>query len=235
MSAGRDFRDLAGADPWKLLGVARDADADEIRRSYRRLSRSHHTDVGGDADQQARINRAYAVLSDPGRRADYAQLLDRPKQQPMANPTDFAEPDPDEPPADPFEWSTGPAPSHTQPYAPPRQPAPPPRQPYTSRREPYVAPPYQETPYQQTSQQDPFVAPPYRSPYSARSQKRGVNVKAILALPTVLLCMPISIMLAVQALRAMRRSGERGKTLAWIALLLDALVLAYYFGVFRNR
>jgi hypothetical protein len=226
MSVGRDFRDLAGADPWKLLGVARDADADEIRRSYRRLSRSHHTDVGGDADQQARINRAYAVLSDPTRRADYAQLLDRPKQQPTANPTGFAEPDPNDPPADPFEWSTGPAPSNTQPYAPPRQPSPPPRQPYTSRREPYVAPPYQQTP-----QQDPYVAPPYRDPYSAPSyptQRRGLSGRAVAALITVVICSPLSVILAIQALRTMRWSGQRGKTLAWLALAFDALFIGSF-------
>ena len=223
MSAGRDFRDLDGADPWKLLGVARDADADEIRRSYRSLSRSHHTDVGGDAEQQARINRAYAVLSDPGRRSDYAQLLDRQNEPPQTQ-TGYAEPEPDEPVADPFEWSSGPTPNFTQ--APPRQP-------YSSHQEPYVAPQY-DPEYDQTFQ-DPYVAPPYRGPYSERSQKRGVNAKAIAALPAVLICMPISIMLAVQALRAMRWSGERGKTLAWFALLLDALVLAYLLGVFRLR
>jgi curved DNA-binding protein CbpA len=241
MSSNRDFRDLDGADPWTLLGVRRDADADEIRRSYRRLSRSHHTDVGGDASQQARLNRAYEVLSDPGRRADYAGLLDGKTQQPTAPRTDFAdpEPDPDEPVADPFEWSTGPI--YTQR---------PPSQPYT--QDPYVAPEYQQPQYQQPYDdgpaqqyqnpnpappyQDPYVAPPYRGPYQesrGRRTKRGVNAKAIASLPTALLCMPVSIILAIQALRQLRWSGERGKTLAWIALILDAFAIAYFVGAFR--
>lgn len=233
MSSSRDFRDLEGADPWTLLGVRRDADADEIRRSYRRLSRSHHTDVGGDATQQARLNRAYEVLSDPVRRADYAQLLDR-KSQPTAAPG-YAEPEPDpeEPVVDPFEWSSGPTPNFAQqPYAPP------------SAQDPYVAPQYQQTPYQnpytapryEQPSQDPYVAPPYRGPYSEptpHGQKRGVNAKAVAALATVLLCMPISIILAFQSLRTMRWSGERGKTLAWLALLLDAVVIAYFIGAFK--
>lgn len=221
MSAGRDFRDLAGADPWKLLGVARDADADEIRRSYRRLSRSHHTDVGGDADQQARINRAYAVLSDAGRRADYAQLLDRPKQQPTANPTDFAEPEPEDQVADPFEWSSGPTPNFTQSPGPT----------YTSpRQDPYAAPPYQE-PYNTQPYQDSSTAPPYRDPYTAPSyprQRRGLNAKAVAALITVLICSPLSVILAIQALLTMRWSGQRGKTLAWLALVFDAIFIGSF-------
>ncbi|HWD80278.1 MAG TPA: DnaJ domain-containing protein [Kribbella sp.] len=218
MSSSRDFRDLDGADPWTLLGVRRDADADEIRRSYRRLSRSHHTDVGGDASHQAKLNRAYEILSDPARRAGYAQLLDGPPEPPP-----IAEPAPDEPPADPFEWTSGPTPTYT----------PPPRQPYT---DPFIAPPYQQTPYQQPTYQDipdPYVAPPYRGPYTEQTQKRGVNAKAIAALPTALFCMPLSIILAFQALRTMRWSGERGKTLAWIALIVDVLAMAYFIGLFR--
>ena len=207
MSSSRDFRDLDGADPWTLLGVRRDADADEIRRSYRRLSRSHHTDVGGDASHQAKLNRAYEILTDPARRAGYAALLDGPPVQ---------EPPPEEPVADPFEWSSGP-------YQPP----------YTG---PFIAPPYQQTPYQQPTYQDtpdPYVAPPYHGPYTEQNLKRGINAKAVAALPAAILCMPVSIMLAIQALRTMRWSGERGKTLAWLALLFDALVIAYFLGLFR--
>ncbi|GAA1130018.1 hypothetical protein GCM10009630_29930 [Kribbella jejuensis] len=204
MNPSRDFRDLDGADPWTLLGVRRDADADEIRRSYRKLSRSHHTDVGGDPSHQAKLNRAYEILTNPTRRAAYAQLLDGPP-----------EPPPDDPPTDPFEWSTGP-------YQPP----------YT---DPFIAPPYNDPPYQPTYQDipDPYVAPPYHGPYTEQNQKRPINAKAVAALPTALLCMPLSITLAIQALRAMRWNGERGKTLAWLALIFDTLILAYFIGLFR--
>ena len=210
MSSSRDFRDLDGADPWTLLGVRRDADPDEIRRSYRRLSRSHHTDVGGDASHQARLNRAYEILKDPTRRADYAALLDGPRVTP--------EPPAEEPVTDPFEWSN---------YTPP------PTHPYA---DPFIAPPYQHTPYQQPTYQDtpdPYVAPPYHGPYTEQNLKRRTNPKAIVALPTAIFCLPLSIVLAIQALKTIRHTGERGKALAWTALLLDAAVMAYYIGLFH--
>ncbi|MGZ0151409.1 DnaJ domain-containing protein [Kribbella sp. WER1] len=227
MSAVRDFRDLGGADPWNLLGVRRDADADEIRRSYRKLSRSHHTDVGGDATEQAKLNRAYEVLRDPTRRAEYLELLNGPPK-----PPEQPEPDPEEPAEDPFEWSSGPYTQHAQ--TPPRQPGPQYQDPYTARtyRDPYATQPHVDAEIP-----DPFTAPPYRGPYSEpfrSGQKPGVNRFAIAALPTVLVCMPISIALAIRALRTIRRTGERGKILAWLALLLDALVMAYFLGFFRK-
>ncbi|GAA1586929.1 MULTISPECIES: DnaJ domain-containing protein [Kribbella] len=249
MTAVRDFRDLDGADPWKLLGVSRDADADEIRRSYRRLSRSTHTDVGGDSSQQAKLNRAYEVLSDPVRRSDYLQLLNGPP-----TPPEQPEPQPEEPAEDPFEWSSGPY--TQQAHTPPRQPGPQYQDPYTAPtyQDPYTAPQYRDPhtapqyrdphtppqyrdPHTAPTYQDPHTAPPYRGPYSEpsrRGEKRGVNGKAIAALGSVLFCMPLSIIFAIQALRAMRHSGERGKTLAWLALLIDALVMAYFLGVFRK-
>jgi curved DNA-binding protein len=61
-------------DPYEVLGVARDADADEIRRAYRALARSHHPDVSKEAGAEERfkeIGEAYAVLSDPERRAAF--------------------------------------------------------------------------------------------------------------------------------------------------------------------
>jgi len=66
-------RDLYG-----LLGVARDADAGKIRKSYRKLARRHHPDVNpGDAAAEERfkaISEAYAVLSDPERRRNYDEF-----------------------------------------------------------------------------------------------------------------------------------------------------------------
>lgn len=44
---------------WQVLGVAQNADRDQIRDAYRELARKHHPDVGGSADLMARINRAY--------------------------------------------------------------------------------------------------------------------------------------------------------------------------------
>jgi curved DNA-binding protein len=64
-------------DYYKTLGVAREATADEIRKAFRRLARKYHPDVSKEADAEARmkdVNEAYAVLSDPEKRAAYDQL-----------------------------------------------------------------------------------------------------------------------------------------------------------------
>jgi len=59
-------------DPYETLGVARDADADTIKRAYRRASKGAHPDrEGGSHRHQQEVNDAYAVLSDPKRRARF--------------------------------------------------------------------------------------------------------------------------------------------------------------------
>jgi len=61
-------------DLYELLGVARDADADTIKKAYRRLARRLHPDVNPDPatqEQFKEVSRAYEVLSDPQKRAAY--------------------------------------------------------------------------------------------------------------------------------------------------------------------
>jgi len=55
------------------LGVAEDATADDIKRTYRRLASQHHPDRGGDTARFQEIQAAYDVLGDPQRRAQYDQ------------------------------------------------------------------------------------------------------------------------------------------------------------------
>jgi len=65
-------------DYYKILGVARGASADDIKKAFRKLARKHHPDVNpGDKKAEAKfkeINEAYEVLSDPDKRHKYDTL-----------------------------------------------------------------------------------------------------------------------------------------------------------------
>ncbi len=64
-------------DYYDVLGVPRDATADDLKKAFRKLARKYHPDVSKEKDAEARmkdVNEAYAVLSDPEKRAAYDQL-----------------------------------------------------------------------------------------------------------------------------------------------------------------
>ena len=61
-------------DYYAVLGVGRDASAEEIKRAYRRLARKFHPDVSKEAEAESRfkeVGEAYEVLRDPEKRAAY--------------------------------------------------------------------------------------------------------------------------------------------------------------------
>ena len=65
------------ADFYQILGVSRDADADTLKRAYRKLARQYHPDVNkepGAEDKFKEIGKAYEALADPDTRARYDQF-----------------------------------------------------------------------------------------------------------------------------------------------------------------
>jgi curved DNA-binding protein len=64
-------------DYYQIMGVARDASQEDIKRAYRRLARKLHPDVSKEANAEARfkeVQEAYEVLKDPEKRVAYDQL-----------------------------------------------------------------------------------------------------------------------------------------------------------------
>ncbi len=64
-------------DYYQILGVARDASEEDIRKAYRRLARKYHPDVSKEANAEERfkeVAEAHEVLRDTQKRAAYDQL-----------------------------------------------------------------------------------------------------------------------------------------------------------------
>lgn len=58
-------------DYFNILGVAATASDDDIKKAYRSLAMKHHPDRGGDQTKFQEIQEAYAVLSEPQKRAEW--------------------------------------------------------------------------------------------------------------------------------------------------------------------
>jgi molecular chaperone DnaJ len=65
---------MAQRDYYDVLGVPRSASPDDLKSAFRRLARQYHPDVSKETDAEERfkeVNEAYAILSDPEKRAAY--------------------------------------------------------------------------------------------------------------------------------------------------------------------
>lgn len=62
-------------DYYDVLGVAKDASEDDIKKAYRKLAHKFHPDKkGGDEEKFKEVNQAYQVLSDKQKRGQYDQF-----------------------------------------------------------------------------------------------------------------------------------------------------------------
>jgi curved DNA-binding protein len=68
-------------DYYKILGVNKNASAEDIKKQYRRLRRKYHPDVSQEKDAKAKfqqLQEAYTVLKDPAKRQAYDQMGSQP-------------------------------------------------------------------------------------------------------------------------------------------------------------
>jgi len=74
-------------DYYKVMGLDKNADQDEIKRVYRKLARKYHPDVSKESNAEHKfkeLGEAYEVLKDPEKRAkydQYGQYWQHPEQQ----------------------------------------------------------------------------------------------------------------------------------------------------------
>lgn len=65
---------MSKRDYYEVLGVGKNASADELKKAFRRAAVEHHPDKGGDETKFKEINEAYEVLKDSAKRQRYDQF-----------------------------------------------------------------------------------------------------------------------------------------------------------------
>tara|TARA_Y100000593_G_scaffold93735_1_gene189796 strand:- start:1290 stop:1895 length:606 start_codon:yes stop_codon:yes gene_type:complete len=63
-------------DPYKILGVNKNASQDEIKKAFRKKALEHHPDKGGNEEKFKQINEAYSMISDSGKRSQHDAMRD---------------------------------------------------------------------------------------------------------------------------------------------------------------
>jgi len=61
----------SSSDYYKILGISPSAKEDDIKKAFRSLVKSNHTDKGGDKEKCTEIIRAYRILINTETRKEY--------------------------------------------------------------------------------------------------------------------------------------------------------------------
>jgi molecular chaperone DnaJ len=62
---------MPNKDYYEVLGVSKNASADDVKKAFRKLAHEHHPDKGGSAEKFKEINEAYQVLGNADKRQQY--------------------------------------------------------------------------------------------------------------------------------------------------------------------
>jgi len=70
-------------DLYRLLGLEKNANPNDIKKAYQRGALKHHPDKGGDEETFKKVQQAYEILSDDGKRRHYDMTGQIPGDQPQ--------------------------------------------------------------------------------------------------------------------------------------------------------